>query len=131
MNYAAMVLMGFSFAVTLACAAAVYWSVMRVERLRVQHDALAAGLAASVRELELLAALAAKTGADTERTERDCVSLADRVEILELRGESRSYDQAIDSARSGADPAKLARQFGLSHTEASLVTLLHGAKRSA
>ena len=131
MNYAATILMGFSFAMTLVCAAAVYWSVVRVERLRLQQTELASGLAASLRELELLAAMAAKAEVHSNRVERDYGGLAERVGVLELRGESRAYNQAIDSARGGADPAKLARQFGLSPSEASLVTLLHGAKRRA
>jgi hypothetical protein len=43
----------------------------------------------------------------------------------------QSFDQAIDSARRGADPVKLTQQFGLSRGEADLVMRLHGQKKSA
>ena len=57
--------------------------------------------------------------------------MADRVDQVELRGAAHSFEQAIDSARRGADSGKLARQFGLSCGEADLVARLHGRKKSA
>jgi hypothetical protein len=112
----------------LCAGGAVYWSVMNVRRLRTQHDALASNLAAAIRELEMVAALAARSATLAERFEPDYTTLTDRVGMLELRGENRPYNQAINSARSGADPAKLARQFGLSTSEANLLMLVHGAR---
>lgn len=126
-----MMLLGFALVTSLACATAAYWMQVQMQRLRVQHLELAAGVAATLRELELLAAMNSESASRFTRMERDHSLLSERVGVLELRGESRPYDQAIDSARRGTDPCKLARQFGLSATEASLVTLLHGAKRLA
>ena len=83
------------------------------------------------RELELVASISVKTGRRVKRIEQEYSSVADRVDQVELRGSAQSFDQAIDSARRGADPGKLAQQFGLSRGEADLVTRLHGRKKSA
>ena len=112
----------------LAAGGAVSWSVFKLRLLQERHDALARNLAAAQRELEMLATSATKSGLRTECIERDCVALADRIGVLEVRGGGRHYNQAIESARNGADPAKLARQFGLSSTEANLLLLVHGAR---
>jgi len=112
----------------LGAGGAVYWSVMNARRLGAQHELLGADLAAALRELERVAVLAAKSGLQAKRFERDYKTLTERVGVLELRGENRHYNQAIDSARSGADPAKLARQFGLSRNEAKLLMLVHGTR---
>jgi hypothetical protein len=87
-------------------------------------------LAAVHRELELMASISMKTGRRLKRIEREYAGVADRVDQIELRGTAPSFDQAIDSARRGADPGKLTRQFGLSRGEADLVTRLHGRKRA-
>ena len=83
------------------------------------------------RELELMASISVKTGRRLKRIEREYAGVTDRVDQLELRGAAPSFDQAIDSARRGADPGKLTRQFGLSCGEADLVARLHGRKKSA
>jgi hypothetical protein len=83
------------------------------------------------RELELVASISARTGLRVQRVEQEFSGVSERVEVVELRAETRSFDQAIDSARRGADPGKLAEQFGLSSGEADLVARLHGRKRSA
>ena len=131
MSSTEIILTGMVLLAALACLPALYWSTLRIERLRVQHQELASGLAAALRELELLAAMAAKAGEHLTRVERNVGSVDERVGVLELRGESRPYHQAIDLARGGADSAKLTRQLGLSQPEANLLTLLHGAKRRA
>ena len=112
----------------LAAGGAVCWSVLNVRRLRALQEMAASDLADALREIELLAAKCARAVQWSGRIERDCAALSERVGLLELRGESRLYNQAIDSARNGADPAKLARQFGLSSTEANLLLLVHGAR---
>lgn len=99
----------------------------QVRQLQGQKLDLAADLAAALSEMEQLAAMTAKLGVHTERIDRSCTELAERMEIMELRHVNRSFDEAIDSARRGADPARLERQFGLSRTEAGLVMLLHGS----
>ena len=83
------------------------------------------------RELELAASISVKTGRRVQRIEHEYSGVADRVDQVELRGTAQSFEQAIDSARRGADPGKLAQQFGLSRGEADLVTRLHGRKKSA
>ena len=88
-------------------------------------------LAAVRRELELAASISMKTGRRLKRIEQEYSGVADRVDQVELRGAAPSFDEAIDSARRGADPGKLTLQFGLSRGEADLVTRLHGGKKSA
>ncbi|HEY4444071.1 MAG TPA: DUF2802 domain-containing protein [Steroidobacteraceae bacterium] len=88
-------------------------------------------LAAVRRELELMASISVKTGRRVKRIEQEYTGVADRVDQVELRVAAPSFDQAIDSARRGADPGKLTQQFGLSRGEADLVTRLHGRKLSA
>ena len=105
-----------------------YWGYSHVGRLRAQQAGLAAKLTAALRELEALTALTSTTGGRMVRVESDCERLADRIGLIELRGEARPYHQAIASARNGADSAKLGRQFGLSNHEANLLMLVHGAR---
>jgi Protein of unknown function (DUF2802) len=93
--------------------------------------AVESSLAAVHRELELMASISVKAGRRLKRIEQEYAGVADRVDQVELRGAAPSFDQAIDSARRGADSGKLTRQFGLSHGEADLVTRLHGRKKSA
>ena len=83
------------------------------------------------RELELMVSISVKTGRRVKRVEQEYSGVADRVDLVELRGTAQSFDQAIDSARRGADSGKLAQQFGLSRGEAYLVERLHGRKKSA
>ena len=93
--------------------------------------ALESSVAAMRRELELAASISVKTGRRVQRIEHEYSGVADRVDRVELRGTVQSFEQAIDSARRGTDPGKLAQQFGLSAGEADLVTRLHGRKKSA
>jgi hypothetical protein len=98
---------------------------------RVRCASLESSLAAVRRELELVASISAKSGRRVQRVEQEYSTVSDRVDQVELRGVAQSFDLAIDSARRGADPGKLAQQFGLSRGEADLVTRLHGRKKSA
>lgn len=93
--------------------------------------AVESSLAAVRRELDLVASISMKTGSRLKRIEQEYSGVADRVDLVELRGAVQSFDQAIDSARRGADSGKLTQQFGLSRGEADLVTRLHGRRRSA
>jgi Protein of unknown function (DUF2802) len=107
-------------------AAFVMWRSNRRARARIA--AVESSLAAMRRELELMASISVKTGRRVKRIEHDYSGVADRVELVELRGSAQSFDQAIDSARRGTDPGKLSQQFGLSRGEADLVMRLHGRK---
>jgi hypothetical protein len=88
-------------------------------------------LAAARREFELVASISMKTGRRIKRIEQEYSGVADRVERVEIRGAGQNFDQAIDSARRGADPGKLTERFGLSRGEADLVMRLHGRRKSA
>jgi len=121
-------------AVTLGFLATVATVLMSrsVKGLKARSLALETGLAATRRELEMMAAISLTTGRRIQSIERENARVADRVEQFEPRGRSqRSFDQAIDSARRGADPAKIAQQFGLSRGEADLVLRMHGRKKHA
>lgn len=106
-------------------------AIRAVRGWRARCLSLESSLTAVRRELELVASISMKTGRRVKRIEQEYSGVADRVDQVELRGASQSFDQAIDSARRGADPGKLAQLFGLSRGEADLVTRLHGRKRSA
>ena len=121
------------------------WRAARqLRRLREDGAALEARAGALRRELDRVAAAGAKAQSQAEsqdrllrqahaqtlarlqRVERENAKIADRMSLVEFRGDGRSIDQAIDFARRGADPDKLAAKFGLSRGEADLVTKLHG-----
>jgi hypothetical protein len=88
--------------------------------------ALEASLPALRREVELMASISVRTGRQVKRIENGYSDVAERVDLVELRGPAKSLGEAIDSARRGTEPAKLTRQFGLSRGEAELVARLHG-----
>ncbi len=102
-----------------------------MRRWRTRCAALESNVAALRRELDLTASIGARTGRRVQRVEHEYSGLADRVELVESRGATGSFDQAIDAARRGVDPGKLIQQFGLSRSEAELVARLHGRKKHA
>jgi Protein of unknown function (DUF2802) len=102
-----------------------------VRRWRTRCLAVESSLAAMRREIEVMASISLRTGRRVKRIKREYSGIADRIESVELRGPSQAFDQAIDSARRGTDPARLTQQFGLSRVEADLVTRLHGRKKTA
>ena len=99
-----------------------------VRRWRTRCLAVESSLAVMRREFEVVASISLRTGRRVKRIEHEYSSVADRVELAELRGPAQCFDQAIDSARRGTDPGRLTQQFGLSRVEADLVTRLHGKK---
>ena len=88
--------------------------------------ALESSVPALRREVELMASISVKTGRQVKRIESGYCDVAERVGLVESRGPARSLGEAIDSARRGAEPTKLTRQFGLSRGEAELMARLHG-----
>ena len=110
---------------------AVFIMSFSVRRSRARCVALEASLAAMRREIEVLASISLRTGRRVKRMEQEYSGVADRVELVELRGAPASFDQAIDSARRGMDPGRLTQQVGLSRVEADLVTRLHGRRKTA
>lgn len=102
-----------------------------VRRWRRRCAAVESTLAAIRRELEVMASISSRTGRRVKRMEHAYSGVADRIESVELRGPPQRFDQAIDSARRGAEPGRLTQQYGLSRVEADLVTRLHGRKKTA
>jgi len=107
------------------------FTIRAIRGWRARCLSVESSLAAVRRELELVASISMKTGRRVKRIEQEYSGVADRVDLVELRGAAQSFDQAIGSARRGADPNKLTQQFGLSRGEAELVTRLHGRKKIA
>jgi hypothetical protein len=101
-----------------------------LKRLSGRCADLESNVAALRRELDLVAAVTTRTGVRLKRIESEDVDLAERLARIEARGEPRRFDAAIDSARRGAEPRKLAEHYGLSEGEAALVTRLHGRGKS-
>jgi hypothetical protein len=107
------------------------FAMRAVRGWRARCVSVESSLTAVRREMELATSISMKTGRRVNRIEQEYSGVAERVDQVELRGSVQSFDQAIDSARRGADPVKLTQQFGLSRGEADLVMRLHGQKKSA
>jgi hypothetical protein len=102
-----------------------------VRRLKARNAGLETGITALQGELQRMVAQGMRAGHNVQRLQRELSVLSDRLGSMEMRGAARPYDQAIDSARRGADPSTLTEQFGLSRGEADLVSRLHGRRKSA
>jgi len=107
------------------------FSIRAIRGWRARCLIVESSLAAVRRELDTATSLGVKAGLRIARIEQEYSGVTDRVDLVELRGSVQSFDQAIDSARRGADSGKLTQQFGLSRGEADLVARLHGRKKSA
>jgi len=123
------------FCVAAGALATAVWAFPELQRLRARYDSLESSVAGLRREVELLASISARSGRRVQRVEHDYSSVAERLDALESLAAAapgaKSLDQAIESARRGADAATLTEQFGLSGGEAELVARLHGRKKSA
>jgi hypothetical protein len=117
--------------VGLACLVAIVRLNRTVAHWRERCAYLEASLPGLHREIERFAAISVRTGRQVNRIENDYSDVAERVDLAEARGPAKALDQAIDSARRGADPRRLTQQFGLSRGEAELVARFHGQKKSA
>ncbi len=115
---------GLMMALVALAAAALAWGAARRARrdARTQESAVLD----LRRRLDEVQAMQARAGRRAKRLEQEFVRLAERLGVVESRGDSRPFDQAIDSARRGATSGKLAEQYGLSRGEADLVARLHG-----
>jgi hypothetical protein len=133
-------MIGFDFNTLLGLAAAAFgvcislpivFLTLSLRRWRRHCLSLEESVAAMRREVEMMAAISMRTGRRVQRIQHEYSGVAERVELVELRGSSPSFDQAIDSARHGTDSGRLTQQFGLSRAEADLIARLHGHRRSA
>lgn len=88
--------------------------------------ALAAEMQELQRSLDPAATFAMHAERRIERLEAQQSRLTGRIGALESKGDGRSFDRAIDSARRGATVTNLTERFGLSRGEADLVARLHG-----
>jgi hypothetical protein len=106
-------------------------AVLAMRRLRARSEALEESLGALRREARVAAAVGARAVRRLKLIEQAYARVSDRLQFVERRAEGRSFDQAIDSARRGADSGSLAEQFGLSRGEAELVARMHGQPKRA
>jgi hypothetical protein len=91
-------------------------------------------LAAAMESLRAELGLAAARLAESEATAAQRIAgleaahgrIVERLRFVERRADGRSFDLAIDSARHGIEPQRLAADFGLSRGEAELVARMHG-----
>jgi hypothetical protein len=106
-------------------------AVSALSRLRARSRELEASLVALRRELAGVSLALARSDLRQQCLELHGVQLSERIVIVEARAAAPSLDRAIDSARHGAEPEKLAHEFGLSRGEADLVAKLHGQRKRA
>lgn len=106
-------------------------ALRRGTRARAQSLILESTVEKLRRELESATSVAARAARRLKRIEQEHARMVERIDLVESRGEPRFFEQAIDSARHGADSGKLAENFGLSRGEADLISRLHGRKKSA
>ena len=116
---------------TLVAMATAGMAFVALARRRVRIAALELGVAALRSECDAAGSEATLAACRVKRLEAELTALAERMGTLEVRGQSRAFDQAIDSARRGADPGRLTEQFGLSRGEADLVARLQGRNKTA
>ena len=102
-----------------------------MRRWRARCTALESNVAALGRELEMVASINVRNGRRVQRIEQEYSTVAERVEAIESRTPSASFDRAIDWARRGADENRLRQELGLSSSEAELVARLHGRGKHA
>jgi hypothetical protein len=108
------------------CAA---FAISAARRMGRRQTILEGALNAMRHDIEVIAGSNDRHGQRLNTLECSSESFGDRVRLVELRSGSRSLDEAIDSARRGADAGKLTEQFGLTGGEADLVTRLHRKTR--
>jgi type II secretory pathway component PulJ len=106
-------------------------AMIALGRLRARNRALESSVATLRRELDTIARSFAHHAERQQRLAEDGARLSERIISIETRAKDPSFDRAIDSARRGAAPEKLAQAFGLSPGEADLVARLHGRRKLA
>jgi hypothetical protein len=111
---------------TLCGLAATAYALAATWKFRRANLALVAQLTAMSGELERLDAATSDAVRRAAEVERQCRLVGERLLLTESHTANRSFEEAIDSARRGAAPGKLAVRFGLSRGEADLVARLHG-----
>jgi len=125
-----MILFAAWLAVALAGLGVLFAEWRAVRRLRRTQRESERALTLLTKQTESAVAMSVRVSQRLRRAERLLAWSCERVGQLELRNEGRSYDQAIDMVRRGADAGRLISNLGLTRGEAELVTLLHGRRRA-
>jgi hypothetical protein len=116
-------------------ALAVFYAAARARNglaaLRARQQELESTVLGLRREIAGVARGLARGVERQQRLERQAALLSERIAGIAARAESPTLDRAIASARRGAEPGKLAAEFGLSRGEADLVARLHGRRKRA
>ncbi|HVN42899.1 MAG TPA: DUF2802 domain-containing protein [Steroidobacteraceae bacterium] len=85
-------------------------------------------LAKAREELAQVAAQGLRVANQQRANDAQIRQLADRQGRVELRGDGRPFEQAIEMLRAGATRSDVVARLGLSESEAALLVLLHGAR---
>jgi len=117
---------------TLAIVTALYFRQARSGRkLKREHDALQELVAHVRREAHSAVAYGSDVGKRLRKAEKDLATLTERLGQIEMRGESGTFERAINVARQGVDAKSLASNFGISRGEAELMSVVYGKRAAA
>lgn len=117
--------LGLALALGAAAITVAVYELVCVRPLRRRAARADAQLAVLAQSAEAASRLAAQAGR-VQRLEGQTRQLAERLGQLELRADTRGYEQAIQLAAHGGGTDRLVSCFGLTEGEAELVSLLHG-----
>lgn len=109
-----------------AIAALAAWIAVLARRTRSLNVLVRTELARAREELAQVSAQGLRIGNQQHAIEGRLRQMAERQGRLELRGEGRPFEQAIEMLRGGATRTDLVTRFGLSDSEVALLVRLHG-----
>ena len=104
------------------------WVAILARRMRLLDSFVRAELARARDELARVSAQASEAGNQHQDIEGRLRQIAERQGRLELRGEGRPFEQAIEMLRGGATRNDLVARFGLSDSEVALLVRMHGSR---
>jgi hypothetical protein len=102
------------------------WVAVLARRTRRLDAMVRTELARAREELAQVSAQGLRIGNQQDSIEGRLRQMAERQGWLELRGEGRPFEQAIEMLRGGATRNDLVARFGLSDSEVALLVRLHG-----
>ncbi|HQW10309.1 MAG: DUF2802 domain-containing protein [Steroidobacteraceae bacterium] len=104
------------------------WVAVLARRTRSLQALVRTELARVRDELAQVSAQALRIGNQQHAIEGRIRQMAERQGRLELRGEGRPFEQAIENLRGGATRNDLVARFGLTDSEVALLVRLHGGR---
>jgi len=104
------------------------WVAVLARRTRSLEALVRTELARARDELAQVSAQALRIGNQQHAIEGRLRQMAERQGRLELRGEGRPFEQAIENLRGGATRNDLVARFGLTESEVALLVRLHGGR---